>query len=126
MSTKHSHDIDDPFNTRINILVARGWLIESTKPTWLYGTASEHSVMYQYSFSGAGKISAAMIQTESAYFQGSDGIGNPGPFAGGFTYPGDPIASNGGSCVNGTIGCDESWAVVILNSTNIFIDGAGL
>ena len=86
--------------------MARGWLIESTAPTFLYGTASEHSVMYQYSFSGASTLKAGMIQTESAYFQGKDGLGNPGPFTGSAAYPGDPVLPDGGCGAkgNGTTG----------------------
>ncbi|KAL1904162.1 hypothetical protein Sste5344_010142 [Sporothrix stenoceras] len=121
------HDINDDFNDRVNVLVARGWLIESTEPVWLYGTATEHAVMYQYSFSSASTVSAGMIQTESGYFQGSNGVRNPAPFTGSnaISFPGDPVLPDGG-CANGTISCDEAWAVVMLNSTNINIDGAGL
>lgn len=62
--------------------------------------------MYQYSFNGASTVYAGMIQTESAYFQGRDGIGNPGPFAGGITYAGDPVFPEGncGPGSTGTIG----------------------
>lgn len=83
--------------------------------------------MYQYSFSSASTVSVGMIQTESGYFQGSNGVRNPAPFTGSnaISFPGDPVLPDGG-CVNGTIGCDEAWAVVMLNSTNINIDGAGL
>ncbi|KAK3368298.1 pectate lyase superfamily protein-domain-containing protein, partial [Podospora didyma] len=120
------HDIDDEFNDRINIHVARGWLIESTKPTWMYGTASEHAVLYQYSFNNARTVGAGMIQTESAYFQGMNGIRSPAPYQDSLgQWPGDPVYPEGG-CVNGTIGCDSSWAVVMLNSSSIVVDGAGL
>lgn len=43
------HDIDDATNTMVTIAVGRGILIESDGPTWLYGTASEHSMLYQVS-----------------------------------------------------------------------------
>ncbi|KAL3429201.1 hypothetical protein BDV09DRAFT_200825 [Aspergillus tetrazonus] len=36
--------------TQVSIYVARGFLIEGTDATWLYGTSSEHSVYYQYNF----------------------------------------------------------------------------
>ena len=119
------HDIDNAENDQVNVAAARGLLFESQGPSWLYGTGSEHALLYQYNFVNASTVLAGMIQTESAYFQGKDGIGNPGPFAGKVKYPGDPIQPSEG-CVNGTIGCDESWAVVILNSTALEIDGAGL
>lgn len=59
------HDIDDPKSTNISVFVARGMLIESHGPVWLYGTASEHAVLYQYEFYNAGNVFATMIQTES-------------------------------------------------------------
>lgn len=34
---------------QISIFAGRGILIESQGPTWLYGTAAEHSVLYQVS-----------------------------------------------------------------------------
>jgi glucan 1,3-beta-glucosidase len=43
------HDIDDPTNKQVTVAVARGILIESSGPVWLYGTASEHAMMYQVS-----------------------------------------------------------------------------
>lgn len=46
-------------------------LIEArTGPVWMYGTASEHQLLYQYSLVGAKNVLLAMIQTESPYFQG--------------------------------------------------------
>jgi len=66
------HDIDDPDlvdanNTMVqnSVYFARGLLVESVEPTWLYGTSSEHAVFYQYNFHRARNIFAGMIQTES-------------------------------------------------------------
>lgn len=36
----------------------------------MYGTASEHELLYQYSLVGARNVILGMIQTESPYFQG--------------------------------------------------------
>ena len=62
------HDLDNPADalvtegtsgtpenvqTQVSIYGARGVLIESQGPCWFYGTASEHSTMYQYQLSGA-------------------------------------------------------------------------
>jgi hypothetical protein len=65
------HDLDDAQlsndnNTMpmVNIFVARGFLVESKKPTWLYGTAAEHAITYQYEFHKARNVMAGMIQTE--------------------------------------------------------------
>jgi glucan 1,3-beta-glucosidase len=59
------HDIDDPSNLMVSVYVARGMLVESQGPVWLYGTASEHAVLYQYEFYDAANVYASMIQTES-------------------------------------------------------------
>jgi len=55
--------------TQNSVFVARGLLIESTSPTWLYGTSSEHAVFYQYNFHKAQKVFAGIIQSESPYYQ---------------------------------------------------------
>ncbi|KAK1590378.1 uncharacterized protein LY79DRAFT_590568 [Colletotrichum navitas] len=80
------HIIDDPDLIDTNnsmvqpsIHIARGFLIESTKPTWLYGTASEHSVFYQYNFHSVANIYVGMLQTESPYYQPTPPP--PAPFA---------------------------------------------
>jgi hypothetical protein len=59
------HDIDDAQNSMVSVYVARGMLVESQGPVWLYGTASEHAVIYQYEFYNAAEVYASMIQTES-------------------------------------------------------------
>ncbi|KAH8812142.1 pectate lyase superfamily protein-domain-containing protein [Xylogone sp. PMI_703] len=118
-------DLSDANNTMVQntIYVARGFLIESTQPTWLYATASEHSVFYQYNFNKATNIFAGMLQTETPYFQPSPQP--PAPFEAVVgDFPGDPdytCASN-----DEFSGCDESWSVIIRESENIFIAGAGL
>ncbi|KAH9219718.1 pectate lyase superfamily protein-domain-containing protein [Leptodontidium sp. 2 PMI_412] len=118
-------DLASPSNDMIqtSVYIARGFLIESTHATWLYATASEHAIFYQYNFHGAKNIFAGMLQTESPYFQPSPPP--PAPFAAAIgVFAGDPdykcIASNAFS------GCDESWSTIITKSANIFIAGAGL
>jgi hypothetical protein len=74
------HDLDNPLNadayettdgiplnvqTQISIYAGRGVLIESQGPTWLYGTASEHSQMYQYQLLNASNIYLGHMQTET-------------------------------------------------------------
>jgi len=63
------HDLD--FGDQINVYNARGLLVESQGPVWMYGTAFEHSLLYQYNLHGARDILMAMIQTETPYFQPS-------------------------------------------------------
>lgn len=82
------HDIDDAANTQIDIYVARGWLIYSQGPSWLWGTASEHAILYQYNVNGAQDIFMSMIQTETPYFQGAPSTQAPEPFQ--LLWGGDP------------------------------------
>ncbi|ERS99606.1 hypothetical protein HMPREF1624_02966 [Sporothrix schenckii ATCC 58251] len=49
----HDNDLNvdsepDASVNQVSVYAARGMLIESQGPSWLYGTGSEHSVMYQY------------------------------------------------------------------------------
>ncbi|KAK6540122.1 hypothetical protein TWF694_008944 [Orbilia ellipsospora] len=73
------HDIDLTAQTQLDVYSGRGILIESSGPLWLYGTAAEHCVLYQYQIQNSADILLAMIQTESPYFQGAP-IGAPTPF----------------------------------------------
>ncbi|KAL7624109.1 hypothetical protein AAE478_005666 [Parahypoxylon ruwenzoriense] len=123
------HMIDDPLlddanNTMVqtSVYVARGFLIESQEATWLYGTASEHAVYYQYNFHHARNIFAGMIQTESPYYQPTPKPPQPfEKFVGKMT--GDPDYT----CAGGDFdGCDSSWAVMMRGCRDIFIAGAGL
>ncbi|KAI8943802.1 hypothetical protein NX059_001776 [Plenodomus lindquistii] len=66
------HDLDDPINnnTQINIYAGRGLLIESQRGNlWLYGTAVEHHVKYEYQFVDTRNVFMGQIQTETAYYQ---------------------------------------------------------
>lgn len=90
-----------------------------TGPSWFYGSASEHSVLYQYQLYGAENIFLGHMQTESPYFQSTPGASKPykaGPF------PQDPKF---GDCEPGST-CEKSWALRIINSKNILIYSAGL
>ena len=40
----------------------------SAGPSWLYGTAMEHSSLYQYNFSSAQGITTVTTQTETDYW----------------------------------------------------------
>jgi glucan 1,3-beta-glucosidase len=97
----------------------RGFLFESQNgPIWLYGTAAEHSVLYDYQFSHASNIFMGAIQHETAYFQA-----NPNaltPFTPNTAYT-DPTFA---ACVNNN--CPKTWGLRIINCTNIFQYGAGL
>lgn len=114
------HDLDAPGQDQIDVYSARGVLIESQGPSWLYGTASEHSVMYQYQLSGAQNIMLGMIQTESPYYQSSPPA--PAPFTPGL-FPNDPTFAN---CTAGDSGCGVSWGMRIVGSSKVYLLGAGI
>ena len=62
------HDLDG--NENQNIATGIGMLIESTKGTWLHGTAFEHNTLYQYNFNNAQNVFAGMQQSKTPYWQG--------------------------------------------------------
>ncbi|KAH7358317.1 pectate lyase superfamily protein-domain-containing protein [Plectosphaerella cucumerina] len=121
------HDLDDPTftdnnnkMTQTSVYVARGFLIESTKPTWLYGTSSEHSVFYQYEFFKASNVLAGMIQTEQPYYQPTPPA--PAPFEKSIgAFKGDPPFR----CTEKEP-CDSGWGLRVIDSNDITILGAGL
>ncbi|KAL3421768.1 hypothetical protein PVAG01_05924 [Phlyctema vagabunda] len=113
------HDMDKVTQDQIDIYAGRGILIESQR-AWLYGTASEHSVLYQYQLSAAKNILLAMIQTESPYFQPVPRA--PTPFSTGL-FTNDPSFDD---CKAGSGACAVSWTVRIIDSSTIYILGSGL
>ncbi|GAO17591.1 hypothetical protein UVI_02050750 [Ustilaginoidea virens] len=121
------HDLDDPANTMVTVAAARGILVESAAgPTWLYGTASEHSMLYQYNFYNTSNIFAGMIQTESPYFQYAAATESPGPFKDSVgLFNNDPDFSND-NCNGTDLSCRLSWAVMAQDTVNVTIAGAGL
>ncbi|EPS40839.1 hypothetical protein H072_5254 [Dactylellina haptotyla CBS 200.50] len=124
------HDMDLVAQTQINVYTARGVLIESAGPLWLYGTASEHNVLYQYQILDSSNVFLGLIQTESPYYQGVAPAGAPAPFgnttiASATTTPYFGSDPNFNICYNDPL-CATSWALRILSSDYISIYGAGL
>jgi glucan 1,3-beta-glucosidase len=113
------HELDQAAKpSQINIYNGRGILIESTKGAWLYGTASEHNVLYNYHLQGAQNVYMTVIQTETAYMQG-----NPDatvPFDVNPDYY-DPDFSN----CDGP-GCAKTWGLRVFDSSDIFFYGGGM
>ncbi|KAK5661924.1 hypothetical protein OQA88_10034 [Cercophora sp. LCS_1] len=116
------HDIDDQPNTQITIYSGRGLLIDSEKGNfWLYGTGSEHHVLYQYQLVKTQNIFMGQIQTETPYYM-------PIPNA---LVPFNPIPAlydpdYRASCVGVAGNCPASWGLRTIDSRNIFVYGAGL
>jgi glucan 1,3-beta-glucosidase len=112
------HELDLADHSQINIYNGRGVLVESTGPVWMYGTASEHNQLYNYQIVNAANVYMALIQTETPYFQS-----NPNalvPFKPNAKYS-DPDFSE---CT--TDGCRKAWGLRILESSDIYVYGAGL
>ncbi|OBZ70776.1 Glucan 1,3-beta-glucosidase [Grifola frondosa] len=105
------HDMDSG-GTQISLYSGRGIMSESQGPVWLIGTASEHSIMYQYSLVNAQNHYLGMIQTETPYFQ-------PNP------VPPAPFIPNS-NFKDPTLGPGAAWALSVSNSQNILVFGAGL
>ncbi|KPI42190.1 Glucan 1,3-beta-glucosidase [Cyphellophora attinorum] len=64
------HDIEDPDLRQITIFNGRGLYVDSAAgPLWLWGTAVEHHVLYEYQVSDTAQIFMGEIQTETAYYQ---------------------------------------------------------
>ncbi|KAL2060446.1 hypothetical protein VTL71DRAFT_9477 [Oculimacula yallundae] len=117
------HDLDSgPAQTQIDIYVARGILIESQKASWLYGTASEHCILYQYQLFNAKDLYMGMIQTESPYFFPVPQA--PAPFGTTINkFHSDPTFLE---CPASNPRCRAAWGVRIVQSSNIHIYGSGL
>ncbi|KAF9772436.1 hypothetical protein IL306_009854 [Fusarium sp. DS 682] len=115
------HELDLSDHSQINIYNGRGVLIESTKGAWLWGTASEHNVLYNYHLENASNVYMSLIQTETAYMQG-----NPDatvPFTVNKQYF-DPDFK--ASCTGNSKRCARTWGLRAVNSKDVFIYGGGL
>jgi len=116
------HDIDEAANTQITIYTGRGLYIESEEgPLWLWGTGSEHHVLYQYQLHNTRNIFMGQIQTETPYFM-------PTPNA---LVPFPPVASLhdpdfSASCQDVEGNCAASWGLRVIDSQDVFVYGAGL
>ncbi|PLB48329.1 exo-beta-1,3-glucanase Exg0 [Aspergillus steynii IBT 23096] len=112
------HELDLPDHNQINIYNGRGVLIESQKPVWLYGTASEHNQFYNYQITNAKNVYMGLIQSETPYYQS-----NPNalvPFTSQSKWH-DPDFS---TCT--TEGCKKAWGLRVMNSSETYVYGAGL
>ncbi|KAI9277912.1 exo-beta-1,3-glucanase [Umbelopsis sp. AD052] len=113
------HDLDA--GPQVSIYTGRGISVESTKgPVWMYGTASEHNVLYQYQITNAKNVLMAMIQTETPYYQ--PGPKAPQPFTPSKSYQ-DPTFSN---CAAGSDNCALAWGLRIVKSSDVYVYGTGL
>lgn len=112
------HELDLSDHGQIDIYNGRGVLIESQGPVWMYGTASEHNVLYNYQLSGAKDVFLALIQTETPYYQGNPDATTPFTVQSSFN---DPDFS---TCTEE--GCKKAWGLRIVDSSDITMFGGGL
>lgn len=99
------HDLDGTYP--ITMGVGRGMLVESTHPTHLIGSASEHQVMYAYQFNNAQNVQASMMQVESPYWQPLDVA--PAPWTPNATWS-DPTFD----CTGQSASCGMQWHLRML------------
>ncbi|KAK3725363.1 hypothetical protein LTR37_000333 [Vermiconidia calcicola] len=118
------HDLDHEQPKQISLYSARGVLVQSSGPIWMWGTASEHSIFYQYQFQDAQAVFIGFMQTETPYMQPNPLA--PTPFTPNLKY-GDPTFA---ICPSDTdpsgVPCKDSWGLRIVNSKNVLIYGAGM
>lgn len=113
------HDLElGASSQQIDIYNGRGVLIESAGPVWMYGTASEHSQLYNYQINNASTVYMSLIQTETAYMQGNPDANTP--FTANTAYN-DPDFS---TCTGAN--CARTWGLRVVNSQDVYVYGAGL
>ncbi len=113
------HDLEPAADSaQINVFNGRGVLIESKGPVWLLGTASEHNILYNYQLSSASSVYMGLIQTETPYFQGNPDARAPFAVQAALSDP------SFDSCTGSS--CARAWGLRIVNSTDVFIFGAGI
>lgn len=117
------HDMEDADQIQINVYAARGILIESQGPTWLWGTAAEHAILYQYQLSGAKDIVLGLIQTEAPYFQPLPQL--PALFGdnGGLMFKDDPTFAD---CSADSDMCAMAWSLRMIDSARVHVISGGL
>ena len=131
------HDIEDGQLRQITIFNGRGLYIDATAgPLWLWGTAVEHHVLYEYQLNNAKNIFMGEIQTETAYYQPNPDATIPFPAEAAWSdpvFPAECYAENGfvgrnytGDASTFNNPCD-GWGLRVLgSSSDILVYGAGL
>lgn len=119
------HDLDISGQTQINVFTGRGLYIQSTNgPVWLYGTAVEHNVMYNYQFVNAANIFGGFMQTETPYFQSAPMA--PAPFTMNTAYNDPNFDTLCSSPPGSQAQCRKAYGLRIVTSTGVRIFGVGL
>jgi len=112
------HELDLPDHSQVNVYTGRGVLIESQGPVWLWGTASEHHQLYNYQVSSAKNVFMGLIQSETPYYQSNPSALTP--------FTPQPAWNDPDFSTCTTASCRKSWGLRVLNSSDLFVYGAGL
>ncbi|OJJ45637.1 hypothetical protein ASPZODRAFT_68840 [Penicilliopsis zonata CBS 506.65] len=112
------HELDLSDHSQIDVYTGRGVLVESTNAVWLYGTAAEHNQLYNYQVSGAKNVFMGLIQTETPYYQSNPDALTP------FTPQTSWADPDFSTCT--TASCRKSWGLRVLDTTDLWVYGAGL
>jgi glucan 1,3-beta-glucosidase len=114
------HDLDGNFGQTIG--TGRGALVESTRGTWLVGTAFEHNTLYQYNLASAANVFIGMQQSETPYWQGTGGPAQaPAPWTPNSLFA-DPTFSN---CKTDDPNCRMAWYQRVVAGSDLSIYGSG-
>lgn len=111
------HELDLSDHSQISLFNGRGVLIESADgPVWMYGTSSEHNVLYNYQITNAKSVYMALIQTETPYFQS-----NPDA-----SQPFSPVSTYNDPVFKADSAANKAWGLRVMHSSDIFLFGGGL
>ena len=113
------HELDLPDFSQINLYNGRGVLIESKGPVWMYSTASEHNILYNYQFLNAENVFLSVIQTETPYFQANPDASVP-------YEPQSAISDPDYDALCTTEDCKKTIGFRVLDSSDILLYGGGL
>jgi len=113
------HELDLSDHSQIDIYNGRGALFESAEgPVWAYGSAFEHSQLYNYQISGGKNYYLGAIQTETPYWQSNPTALTP--------FKPDPKFNDPTFAACTTNACKKAWGLRVVDSADVHVYGAGL
>lgn len=110
----------------VYVATGRGFLIESTKATWMMGVAPEHQALYGLNINQARNLYIAMAEIETPYWQPSPPpsphLHAPSPWTAIAKY-GDPSFYN---CNGNAPNCYKAWGMRVNGGSHILVYGIGI
>jgi glucan 1,3-beta-glucosidase len=116
------HDLDTNSPRQISVYSGRGVLVESPGPTWFWGTASEHSIFYNFQFKDAGAFFGGFMQTETPYMQPLPLAPKPFDFNSDYDDPTFTVCKES----NPAVPCQDAWGMRIWNSKDMLVYSTGM